>query len=220
MSCQNSTSRTSSDGSVALIPGCTVLSIALRPKMTNGWMRNWIAIRRNRSILLPHKLRITQTNSSPRSEATTFGSSKTHRRGTRRFSFASLPQVRLRCRQIPLQQGALGLRHLLSERRTRSDSRRHRDPGETAEAEPNCRSRGAEHALQAGDEEPGRWVIGENTAEYSYDKLMRITQQLNQVFKFTKDDEYGIDPSNRETKHGALEPIVVVANQLLCCSVE
>lgn len=62
---------------------------------------------------------------------------------------------------------------------------------------------------------PERWVIGENTAEYSYDKLMRITQQLNQVFKFTKDDEYGIDPSNRETKHGALEPIVVVANQWL-----
>jgi len=62
---------------------------------------------------------------------------------------------------------------------------------------------------------PERWVIGENTAEYSYDKLMRITQQLNQVFKFTKDDEYGIDPPNRETKHGALEPIVVVANQWL-----
>jgi hypothetical protein len=63
--------------------------------------------------------------------------------------------------------------------------------------------------------EPERWVIGENTAEYSYDKLMRITQQLNQVFKFTKDDEYEIDPPNRETKHGALEPIVVVANQWL-----
>jgi helicase len=62
---------------------------------------------------------------------------------------------------------------------------------------------------------PERWVIGENTAEYSYDKLMRITQRLNQVFKFTKDDEYGIDPPNRETKHGALEPIVVVANQWL-----
>ncbi|AFO59526.1 DEAD/DEAH box helicase [Natrinema sp. J7-2] len=62
---------------------------------------------------------------------------------------------------------------------------------------------------------PERWVIGENTTEYSYDKLMRITQQLNQVFKFTKDDEYGIDPPNRETKHGALEPIVVVANQWL-----
>lgn len=62
---------------------------------------------------------------------------------------------------------------------------------------------------------PEKWVIGENTAEYSYDKLMRITQQLNQVFKFTKDDEYGIDPPNRETKHGALEPIVVVANQWL-----
>jgi len=64
-------------------------------------------------------------------------------------------------------------------------------------------------------ENPERWVIGENTTEYSYDKLMRITQQLNQVFKFTKDDEYGIDPPNRETKHGALEPIVVVANQWL-----
>jgi superfamily II DNA or RNA helicase len=62
---------------------------------------------------------------------------------------------------------------------------------------------------------PERWLIGENTTEYSYDNLMRITQQLNQVFKFTKDDEYGIDPPNRETKHGALEPIVVVANQWL-----
>jgi hypothetical protein len=64
-------------------------------------------------------------------------------------------------------------------------------------------------------QKPERWVIGENTTEYSYDKLMRITQQLNQVFKFTKDDEYGIDSPNRETKHGALEPIVVVANQWL-----
>jgi len=45
---------------------------------------------------------------------------------------------------------------------------------------------------------PERWVIGENTAEYSYDKLMRITQQLNQVFKFTKDDEYGIDPQTEK----------------------
>ena len=62
---------------------------------------------------------------------------------------------------------------------------------------------------------PEKWVIGENTTEYNYDKLLRITQQLNQVFKFTKDDEYEIDPPNRETKHGALEPIVVVANQWL-----
>jgi replicative superfamily II helicase len=62
---------------------------------------------------------------------------------------------------------------------------------------------------------PEKWVIGENSTEFSYDKLMRITQQLNQVFKFTKDDKYDVDPKNRETKHGALEPIVVVANQWL-----
>ncbi|QLC34351.1 DEAD/DEAH box helicase [Halarchaeum sp. CBA1220] len=62
---------------------------------------------------------------------------------------------------------------------------------------------------------PEKWIIAENRNEYSYDRLLRITKQLNQIFKFTKDDEFDIDPANRETKHGAIVPIVIVANQWL-----
>jgi superfamily II DNA/RNA helicase len=64
-------------------------------------------------------------------------------------------------------------------------------------------------------DEPESWIVANNRGEYSYDQLLRVTQQLNQIFKFTKDDEYGVDPANRETKHGAIVPIVVVANQWL-----
>jgi len=158
MSCQNSTSRTSSDGRVGRVDSRLYGSIyiALRPKMTNGWMRNWIAIRRNRSILLPHKLRITQTNSSPLSEATTFGSSKTHRRGTRRFSFALATSSPTTMSTNTSNKG-LSDSDISSAKdeldRTLEDIE---IPERTAEAEPNCRSRGAEHALQAGDEEPGK----------------------------------------------------------------
>jgi superfamily II DNA or RNA helicase len=64
-------------------------------------------------------------------------------------------------------------------------------------------------------DEPERWVVANNRGEYSYDRLLRVTRQLNKIFKFTKDDEFGINPANRETKHGAIVPIVVVANQWL-----
>lgn len=64
-------------------------------------------------------------------------------------------------------------------------------------------------------DEPERWVVGNNRGEYSYDRLLRVTRELNRIFKFTKDEEFGIDPANRETKHGAIVPIVVVANQWL-----
>lgn len=64
-------------------------------------------------------------------------------------------------------------------------------------------------------DEPERWIVANNRGEYSYKQLLRVTRQLNRIFKFTKDDKFGIDPANRETKHGAIIPIVVVANQWL-----
>ncbi|CQH63563.1 probable DEAD/DEAH box helicase (plasmid) [Halobacterium hubeiense] len=62
---------------------------------------------------------------------------------------------------------------------------------------------------------PEQWIIGTNSRDFSYSSFLRITRQLNKIFKFTNDDVAGVDPEHVETDYGALEPIVVTANHWL-----
>lgn len=58
---------------------------------------------------------------------------------------------------------------------------------------------------------PDDWILGANRFGDLYDDLLSVSRKMNEIFKFTNDDESGVYPEHRETEYGSLEPIIVNA---------
>lgn len=69
--------------------------------------------------------------------------------------------------------------------------------------------------FKAVKESPSEWVLASNRQEYSYDKLLEITRELNEIFLFSNDWEEDVSPSDVEVNQGNLIPVMVTADKWL-----
>lgn len=62
---------------------------------------------------------------------------------------------------------------------------------------------------------PDIWIVGANRHEYSYDKFEDVTKQLNSIFKFVNDEDFGVETNNKETENWAIGPVIYGGNEWL-----